>query len=892
MPSLVDVDLRGVAGSRAGMIEAAAWLFLVFSAELALALVAVAMRPSDSDTALVWPAAAVSVAAVALVSRRLVAPIAAAVGAAVLAANLLGGHPVLASAGFAVANTGAALLAGALLTSGFTRRPTLDGLRDLTRLVAAVALGSLFLGLTAGAVVASLLDGPGWHTVVTAASSHAAAGLLLLPALLLRRSVGGAVRVPEAAAHVALLAGVLAVLFLPGQVLPLTALTFPVLALAAARLAPRLMALELVVIGICATTATMLDSGLFAAAQKSLGVAASTSVWMTQVYLAACLLTALPLTVAMEQRRRVLERAVASERLFRQGFDESMLGMLLLRLAGDRLVVERVNAGARQLLLGDGTATEQIVLADVLTPDDAEKLRAACQQLGHGSSGWQSELRIVRGSTSAWVDVAVSRIDEAAATDESAQPGARFTVQMVDTTARHEVEARLTQLALHDGLTGLPNRTLLNDRLCQLLRVAARDGALVGLLLVDLDEFKLVNDTYGHVVGDAMLVQVGQRLVQAVRPGDTVARFGGDEFVVLCPALTDVETASVLAERLATALEAPIEFESRSYDTSASVGIAVGDGNSTADTLLRDADAAMYASKATGRRRATLFADEQRWRAVRTVQLEQALQQAVRNNELLLHVQPIVDLQTGLIVAGETLVRWQHPERGLLLPGEWLDVAEQSALIHELGHWVLREACRLGAQWAQTVGDAAPAVHVNVSARQFEHGDLCEVIGGLLDEFGLPGHRLVLELTETHLDRINHSLGTDVAELTRRGVVLAADDFGTGYSPLTRVTDLPVEMLKIDRQFVMGLGHDPRASAVVHAIVGIGRALGLQVVAEGVESAAQAQTLKELGCTSGQGYLWSPPRPSESFLTQLRSQHRRAPASRVLQMARQALGEG
>jgi predicted signal transduction protein with EAL and GGDEF domain len=261
-----------------------------------------------------------------------------------------------------------------------------------------------------------------------------------------------------------------------------------------------------------------------------------------------------------------------------------------------------------------------------------------------------------------------------------------------------------------------------------------------------------------------------------------------------------------VADRLAATMDEPLAVGDDTYAASVSIGVAIGDATASPDSLLRDADSAMYASKSTRHRRATLFADEHRWRAVRTVQLEQALAHAVRNNELLLHVQPIVNLESGRLVAGETLVRWQHPERGLLLPGEWLDVAEASPLVHEIGRWVLRHSCRLAKHWADSLGADVPAVHVNVSSRQFERSDLCSYIVALLDEYALNGNALVLELTETELSRLDRTSADDLTGLLERGVTFAADDFGTGYSPLTQMTDLPLAMVKIDRTFVTDLG--------------------------------------------------------------------------------------
>ncbi len=591
-------------------------------------------------------------------------------------------------------------------------------------------------------------------------------------------------------------------------------------------------------------------------------------------------------------RRRALVAAHGSEQMFRRLFDESLLGMLLVRLDGDQLVVARANAAARDLLPGHdpegGLDLEQALGADQL-----RQAVEACRAMAAGDgAAWHSEMRLDRLQGSSWLEVAVSPVGASA--EHGRVPGGRsphFTMQMIDTTQRHEVGHRITQLALRDSLTGLVNRTLLTDRLSQVLKVAEREAGLVGLLLIDLNEFRLVNDNYGHAVGDAVLVQVAHRLVEHVRPGDTVARLGGDEFVVVCPDMPDAETAWEMADRLATALSEPVAVRDDVYTTSVSIGVAVGDATASPDSLLRDADSAMYASKSTRHRRATLFADEHRWRAVRTVQLEQALAHAVRNNELLLHVQPIVNLENGRLVAGETLVRWQHPERGLLLPGEWLDVAEASPLVHEIGRWVLRDSCRLAKHWSESLGADVPKIHVNVSSRQFERSDLCSYIVQLLDEHTLNGEALVLELTETELSRLDRAAPNELNGLLERGVSFAADDFGTGYSPLTQITDLPLSMIKIDRAFVGSLGDQPRASAIVNGIIGIGQALGLDVVAEGVETPAQAQLLRDLGCTFGQGYLWSPPRPPESFLTQVRAQRRR-PAHHLPQMGRSPLHEG
>jgi diguanylate cyclase (GGDEF)-like protein len=619
--------------------------------------------------------------------------------------------------------------------------------------------------------------------------------------------------------------------------------------------------------------------------------------WAQSLLATGLLVAGLAVAALLMLRHRALAAAEESQQMYLRGFDESLLGMMLITLHGDALVIERANRVAHGLLADPiaGGPLDELAPLDLQRGFGAEqyqRVAEACRAMATGDgSAWQADLRLDRDEGSSWLEVAVSLVGRKRPSVRGQPAAARFSVQMIDTTQRHDEGQRITQVSLRDSLTGLVNRTLLADRLSQLLKVAEREAGLVGLLLIDLNGFRQVNETYGHAVGDGLLIQVARRLVTHVRPGDTVARLGGDEFVVVCPDMPDAETAWELADRLAATMDEPLAVGDDTYAASVSIGVAIGDATATPDSLLRDADSAMYASKSTRHRRATLFADEHRWRASRTVQLEQALAQAVRNSELLLHVQPIVNLDSGRLVAGETLVRWVHPERGLLLPGEWLDVAEMSPLVHEIGRWVLRDSCRLARSWADSLSHEVPGVHVNVSARLFERSDFCTYIIDLLDEYGLDGGALVLELTETELSRLDRTSADDLTGLLERGVTFAADDFGTGYSPLTQMTDLPLAMVKIDRTFVTDLGIEPRASAIVHGILGIGRALGMEVIAEGVETPEQAQLLRDLGCTFGQGYLWSPPRPPESFLTQVRAQRRR-PAHHLPQMGRSPRHEG
>ena len=438
-----------------------------------------------------------------------------------------------------------------------------------------------------------------------------------------------------------------------------------------------------------------------------------------------------------------------------------------------------------------------------------------------------------------------------------------------DVTARRAAEAALERIARHDPLTDLPNRTVLRSRVEHALELEHREGSGAALLVLDLDDFKRVNDSVGHEPGDELLVRVADRLRGAVRASDTVARLGGDEFCVLLPSIEPDRVQGAI-DRVLDSLVAPISIPAGTYRVSASIGVVLGAPGSTVSGLLRDADTAMYVSKSCGGGRATFFDDTFRARTLRGVQIGREFDGAIDRGELRLHAQPVVDLATGRIVSAETLVRWQHPERGLLPPGEWLADASAGRAGADLDRWVLWESCRLAASWTASPGAADLRVHVNVSGRQVLRGDLREQVLAALEETGLPAPCLVVELTEDQLDGVGDSLSRDLADLRRRGIGLAVDDFGTGYSAFTRLTDYPVDMVKIDRTFVARMLHEDISRAIVGSVIGLARDAGLDVVAEGVETEEQAAYLRAAGCGLAQGYLWSRALSPDDFADLLR----------------------
>jgi len=432
-------------------------------------------------------------------------------------------------------------------------------------------------------------------------------------------------------------------------------------------------------------------------------------------------------------------------------------------------------------------------------------------------------------------------------------------------TLVNEKTRELSHQALHDTLTGLPNRALVLDRAQQhIARCARQPGAVAGALFIDIDGFKHVNDNLGHAAGDQLLKTVGQRLAGAVREEDTVGRLGGDEFVVLVDATAGESTLDVLADRLTAVLRAPVELEdgAKIFAVTASIGVAVG-RYSSPDALLRDADLALYAAKAAGKDRYALFDASMNDGAEGRMELEADLGAAIAHDEFYLLYQPIFDLPSGVVVGVEALIRWAHPDRGVIAPDQFIPLAEETGLIVEIGRWVLDEACRQAARWAGE--GVALDMAVNVSAHQLARKDFADDVRAALVKSGIEPSLLTLELTETTLMRDVGAACASLAEVKALGVRLAIDDFGTGYASLSQLQRMPVDILKIDRSFVAALNDGGQSRELLHAILGVGEALSLSVVAEGIEEHSQMATLEEMGCEMAQGFLMGKPGPAENI---------------------------
>ena len=522
-----------------------------------------------------------------------------------------------------------------------------------------------------------------------------------------------------------------------------------------------------------------------------------------------------------------------------------------LNRAGRRLLVLPADVGAGSL-----SAFEVVAAADlrVLEVDVFPAL--------HLDGWWTGNLTLITTSGAEVPTRSTLRLHPSA---DGADPQITWVAR--DISTEKAVYERLHKKIFEDELTGLPHRSIFLDRLDLSLRRTAADAAPVALLFVSIDRFKEKNDRFGREVGDLLLRLVAERLDKLRGPTDTLSRWGGDEFVVMCEGELDVEA---VAARFLTAFDEPFRVGSTEVFLTASVGVsAAPPGGVATDQLLRQADAAGQMAKQRGGGTIHHFDEEMQARALRRAEVEDALRGAPEREELVLHYQPEVSLRTNQIVAVEALVRWQHPDWGLVAPGEFVSVAENSNLILELGTWVLSTAMDQCARWHSSFGPGAPTVAINISARQFLQDDFVELVASTLERTGAEPGQICLEITESVLmDDVDLTVAT-LRRLKALGVQLAVDDFGTGYSSLSYLRRFPVDVLKVDQSFVSGLGHDPEDSAIVQAVVHMGRALQLTTVAEGVETAHHLIELRELDCDVAQGYHFARPRPVEAITRML-----------------------
>jgi diguanylate cyclase (GGDEF)-like protein len=443
--------------------------------------------------------------------------------------------------------------------------------------------------------------------------------------------------------------------------------------------------------------------------------------------------------------------------------------------------------------------------------------------------------------------------------------GGGMVVVFEEVTGREQAEERARFLATHDNLTGLPNRLLFEQAVSDAVKVGRRYGQQFAVMFVDLDRFKIINDTLGHVAGDSMLIEVANRLKQCVRESDVVVRFGGDEFVILLREVSDSNQARTVARKILSTVVKPLTIRGQQYRVTASIGISMFPSDAQdEESLTKNADAAMYAAKEDGRNNILFHSQEMKTQSIERLMLETSLQQAIERNELLLYYQPKQDLSHGSISGVEALLRWHHPDLGLLQPNRFIPLAEETGLIVPIGKWVLETACAQNMAW-QREGLPAIRVAVNLSPRQFVDPNLLDDIGAALEKSGMPPELLELEITESMvIQNVEHTLHVLTA-IKSLGIKLAIDDFGTGYSSMSLVKNFPIDVLKIDRSFVRNIASDGEDKAIADAIIALGRALNLTIVAEGVETVEQEAFLRAHNCDEIQGYLISKPVPPDQF---------------------------
>jgi diguanylate cyclase (GGDEF)-like protein/PAS domain S-box-containing protein len=553
----------------------------------------------------------------------------------------------------------------------------------------------------------------------------------------------------------------------------------------------------------------------------------------------------------------------AAETRFEIVFEQAGVGAVIVGLDG---IPTRVNPAVCELFGRPADLLVGRLWTEYNHPDEVPLGEAALARVAAGHDSYADERRYLRPDGSVvWASTHVILVR-----DEAGQPQ-HLLAQLADITARKQLEQELAHQALHDSLTGLPNRVLLADRLLLALARSRRRGSALALMCLGFDDFKMINDSLGHAAGDDLLKQAAQRISRAIRPDDTVARFGGDEFVIVCDDVSQREIDQIAA-RVLKAVSRPCHMGDQELTVTASLGIAVADKGATPETMLRDSNAAMYLAKERGVGRIERFDQALRDKADRRFATASALRHALEREEFTVHYQPIVDLRTGAMVSAEALLRWQHPERGLVSPAEFIPVAEETGLIVPIGAWVLEQACHQLVRWQRD----APSmrVAVNLSVRQMLALDIAGLVEDVLRRTGAAANCICLELTESvFMDDVDYFTRT-LASLKALGVRLSIDDFGTGFSSLSYLKRFPVDAVKVDRAFVDGLGTDTHHSALVAAIIAMADALDLEVTAEGVETADQLASLRLLQCQRAQGFWLARPMPATDLTRLVADGHR------------------
>jgi diguanylate cyclase (GGDEF)-like protein/PAS domain S-box-containing protein len=564
-------------------------------------------------------------------------------------------------------------------------------------------------------------------------------------------------------------------------------------------------------------------------------------------------------------RYKETERALeASEARFRVLTESSIDLISVCDIDG---TMQYQSTALKHLLGYDPADTVGKNVFDLVHRDDTEHVRAAFRRIAETRQLTEPVEFRLRHRDGGW------RTFESLGTNCLANPHIRGIVwNSRDVTDRKVIQQRIQHLAYHDNLTGLPNRGLLQDRLARSIARAERAGRKVAVLFIDLDNFKNINDTLGHDVGDELLRQVSRRLTECVRLEDTIARQGGDEFIVLLDNLDDGRNASIVAQKILNSLRQPVSLGGTEQHVSGSVGISVypEDGRD-AQTLMKNADTAMFHGKSLGKNTYQYFTAQMNIAVKRRMTLESALRRAVLQKDFVLHYQPQINLETGEIIAVEALVRWITEDSGTVMPADFIPLAEETGLINELGEWVLREGCRQAKEWQDRGLSKTRRMAINLSARQFGDKGFLDMVTRVLSETGLPASCLELEITESQVMRQTEGMIQLLNRLAEMGVHLAIDDFGTGYSSLSYLKRLPIQKLKIDQSFIRDITVDPNDTAIVVAIINMAKSLELETIAEGVETAGQLALLRSKECKTGQGFFFSAPVSAQEIYPMLRA---------------------